>query len=1337
MPLVKQSYSLALATGIDTKSDPKQIQGKSLLLENGIFVSPGRIKKRPGYASLDTKVLSNGATISSTGIIIPSVLDSGWPISTSQTVANTPLTVVTPAVSPPGGPRLVYATILWKTYNWNLYDPNAVNEPFWDAWGSTVGATPPAHTVDPPVAFWDSNGVTWHRIAYADFGPYPELTQGHHGAELWAAWYPGQVPAGTTISVWLPNMMETPNYTTPGSGFQYWQGLLTVYSRYNTADGSGGVANCFGNIATYYNTGSGNDAWAPSTPRNLTPIDNPLSIGLTLADTTSAAVIAVLDGYYANNVPRTALATTRIDAQDVTNTAQVSASLTAPVRGLTTVGLTGNGAWNNILAAEILGGTGVQYNVAPGASNVNVSAAKALFTHADQLLLHDGRGLYSWGAADNAWFFVEGRGGLGIAPALTVSAHSVIKNSGFQAHPDVSVHPSGYACLVYEDTIIGGVRYTVLDNGTGAPLYFDQPIPTTAGINFTTTYAPKVISYGKWILVFYTSTAADSSSPGGTRLCLYVTGFDTTNPFQGFGAPRLVHGNFPADATKHFYDVTIVGTTLVVAAVAQGSYAISLFGTTSPTTGTPASWTFAQATISTVAQNALTIFPDSIAGNVVCAWCDGTNVKFAIYAANPLTQMKTPATISAEAPCNITGAAILGSTPNIKLFWTIPATPTDTATPMNYRTRVASITGAPYSVSAAADLLRSVGLCGKAFAVNGVRYVPVAYEGGTQMTNFLSDEAGNIVAKMLPGAGIGQLWGASNGQENSLLPECTLSGNTVYLAMQERFGAQGLKVLGQVTATPGTTIAYTTSAGVTMIGLQFGTDIQRASLANDLHFGGGLVFMYDGANGVEHGFHVYPESVSVPSPGGDARYYYCVCYEWMDLQGNQHRSAPSPAVQQAQAATIDGTHGVQVTIPTLRLTGKQFSSSVYSRKPVTCTVYRTENLGTVFHRVNQTIAATANDTTVDTIIFTDTTTDDELRSNPLLYTTGGVLDNTPPPSPAYMADVQNRLWVIDSTNALSLWYSKEVVPGSPVEFSDYLRWNLTPRGPKVGGATALALLDDKRIVFREGGISVLVGQGPDSLGAQNDFREIQLPEEVGCIEPKSVIHAGDGILFRSAKGFYKLDRTLNTSYVGAAVEAFNDQHVTSATLLPRTHWAVMTLSNGTALMYDYQFNEWSVFPGINAVDGGVYQDLHAWVDAGGIVRQQTLGGFTDDGAYIPMKLKTAWVQLAGLQGFKRIWQLLFIGDWISSHRLQVDLAYDFDGTIVQQTDTVVLSTTQRPLQFRVQCKVQQCQAIQITITELPPVDGTAYGEGLTLSAVLLDVGLKPGAFRLPASKTVG
>lgn len=62
MALQKQNVNISLAQGLDTKTDPKQVvPGKLLLLENGIFTSPSRIKKRNGYAAL-SKIIEGTST---------------------------------------------------------------------------------------------------------------------------------------------------------------------------------------------------------------------------------------------------------------------------------------------------------------------------------------------------------------------------------------------------------------------------------------------------------------------------------------------------------------------------------------------------------------------------------------------------------------------------------------------------------------------------------------------------------------------------------------------------------------------------------------------------------------------------------------------------------------------------------------------------------------------------------------------------------------------------------------------------------------------------------------------------------------------------------------------------------------------------------------------------------------------------------------------------------------------------------------------------------------------------------------------------------------------------
>lgn len=65
MAIQEQVMSLSFGSGLDTKTDPKQIDaGKLLVLENAVFINPKEIRKRNGYSSLPTTRYGNGgATI--------------------------------------------------------------------------------------------------------------------------------------------------------------------------------------------------------------------------------------------------------------------------------------------------------------------------------------------------------------------------------------------------------------------------------------------------------------------------------------------------------------------------------------------------------------------------------------------------------------------------------------------------------------------------------------------------------------------------------------------------------------------------------------------------------------------------------------------------------------------------------------------------------------------------------------------------------------------------------------------------------------------------------------------------------------------------------------------------------------------------------------------------------------------------------------------------------------------------------------------------------------------------------------------------------------------------
>lgn len=412
-------------------------------------------------------------------------------------------------------------------------------------------------------------------------------------------------------------------------------------------------------------------------------------------------------------------------------------------------------------------------------------------------------------------------------------------------------------------------------------------------------------------------------------------------------------------------------------------------------------------------------------------------------------------------------------------------------------------------------------------------------------------------------------------------------------------------------------------------------------------------------------------------------------------------------------------------IPTLRLTAKQGL-----RTPVSLVTYRTPGNQTVFYRDSSVSAPLYNDTTVDSLSYQDSIQDVNLIVAPTLYTTGGVLENIEPGAVSSLAVYKNRIVALDSQNPLKLWYSKQTVSGSPVEFSDFLTLHADPIG---GDVTAVASMDDKLVIFKRTDIFVMTGTGPDSTGAQNDFSPMQLiASDCGCINARSIMLTPMGLMFQSLKGFQLLDRSLGVQYIGAEVEAFNGQTVTSAELIADANQVRIGFNSDEAIVYDYYMKQWATFTAHSQVAAVVWNDVYTFLLSNGVVWTETSGEFSDAGAVIPLALTTTWLQMAGVQGYQRTRRMLVLGEWESSHILTVGVSYDFDDTTVQ-TDTVDMTFAQVPYQQLIHFANQKCEAIQISLSD----SSDSPGESLRLSGLTFEVAVKRGLKKLSATNQSG
>jgi len=634
------------------------------------------------------------------------------------------------------------------------------------------------------------------------------------------------------------------------------------------------------------------------------------------------------------------------------------------------------------------------------------------------------------------------------------------------------------------------------------------------------------------------------------------------------------------------------------------------------------------------------------------------------------------------------------------------------------------------TIGTPSDFIRSCMLLSKAFTYDENTYLPVLYQSTLQSTIFVLNNSAEVVCKIAAGvAGVNPLI--------SHLPKVPQLSTFSFLLphqIKSKIVSENNKFFSVL--------------GINKTTLNFNNinKFESISLGENLHVAGGMLQIYDGKQVVEQGFHFFPEALaqaSTTDTGGgltDGTRQYIAVYVWTDNKGLEHKSAPSLPF----TSTISSGSSTQTTtirVPTLRVTEK---NNVY------IDLYRTENLGTVFYKVTSILNRTFNTKTADTVSIVDGISDANLISNELLYTTSGELENIAPPAAFLIADFQNRIMLAGLEDENLIQYSKIRQEGKPVEFNDTLTIPVNPLG---GAITAIATMQDKFIIFKNNAIFALMGEGPNNLGEQDNFSPIELiSADVGCINQNSVVLIPKGLLFQSNKGIYLLDKSLNTSYIGDAVEAYNDLEVKSVTYIP-TKNLVIFLTAQESLVYDYYNEQWSIYTNHSGISSTFLNNFYYYIRSDNNIFKSA-SHYTDNGSAILLKVVTDWLNFAGVQGYQRVYRALILGEFKSPHKLTIEAAYDFNESFkesktIDSSDNYTQSIygetatygSESPYgggnvnyQIRLDFVKQKCESIKLRISESQENN---FGEGLELSNLLLLIGLKQTEFKLQQSKVYG
>lgn len=497
--------------------------------------------------------------------------------------------------------------------------------------------------------------------------------------------------------------------------------------------------------------------------------------------------------------------------------------------------------------------------------------------------------------------------------------------------------------------------------------------------------------------------------------------------------------------------------------------------------------------------------------------------------------------------------------------------------------------------------------------------------------------------------------------------------------------------------------------------------------------GGGILHSFDGTEVRENGFLLFPEiAAGVDGAAGalaDGVYSVIVLYERTDALGRVVRSAISNPL----SVTVSGRAGVgKLTLSVMNYT---VGISPYSVGDTSIVAYVATPGSTTYYRSG----SVANITTTGESTLTVTAVS---TSSAIIYTQGGEEENTQPDAPLALAADKDRVWIVSGTDRYSVAPSKPIVEGFGVSFYPELVKNIASAG---GPVTALARMDGKTFALKERDVFYSPGEGPDVGGNSDTMGEFErLHLSAGATNQNSVVRTEDGIMVRGNDGIHTIKRDLSIEYTGAPVDSYNATALRGCAFNADTSQVHFALESGAELIYNTEFAQWSSNPKTNAIAIAVIDgNRHFAADSAfgdstvaGLYKTSPTSFNEAHTAAVPrLLLVTGWIKLASIQGLMRAYELLILGESLTAHTLQVRIAYDYEASFTQTaTITSVNATTgSSAYQFRVPLARQKCESFQI---EIQDQSLTGTGESYNLSGIAVVAGIKPGAYKLSAIKTV-
>jgi hypothetical protein len=546
--------------------------------------------------------------------------------------------------------------------------------------------------------------------------------------------------------------------------------------------------------------------------------------------------------------------------------------------------------------------------------------------------------------------------------------------------------------------------------------------------------------------------------------------------------------------------------------------------------------------------------------------------------------------------------------------------------------------------------------------------------------------------------------------------------------------------------------------GCDVVALEPGASRQAAKLNGETLFAGNSLHTFDGDLLVDAGLRDGPEiQTIVPSAGGitlpTGMYQYCAIWEWYDAGGRRHRSPPCRPYVQTYSDAWAIAH-----VYCYPREGQWLATQTAGRQGVLCVVYRTTKDGTIFYRLP--VAANVNAQSVDgyaCVDVIDTFSDATIVTGEVLYTQGdrggasGLLPNDPPPPCRYVCSGNDRAMIGGLEQRNEVRWSKLVYPGEGIAWSDDMAF----RAQVPGTVTGVAFLDGAWYIFTREAIFQISGGGPDDTGS-GAFSEARIVQsEVGCIDGRSIVSTGDGILFQAgADRIYLLPRGGNTpiwisqqvrdvlaaypTIVGAAVVA-QANAIALACVRDNGHGAIV--------WYDVRTHEWMhdellIAPTTLATQNGALLISGQVLETPGAYAENPRG--LADAAALTYEIVTGDIRPFGPEGQGRVRKVVILGEYRAQGSLTVYVSYDAGLTWTDYATYGFGPFDSHSVgeEFAIEHRLKYVRGcpyrFKIQVTCGFGFTGSVHPtEGATISALSFELFPSAGTRRLPAAQIVG